>query len=160
MQGIHPMLWFDGKAEEAANFYVSIFPDSRVVEIMRYPEGTPPQAGQVGEVAVVGFELRGQRFSALNGGPAFQFNEAVSFVIDCDTQAEIDRYWDALRADGGKESVCGWLKDKYGISWQVTPTMIYELYSGDKKKASAAFKAMLGMVKLDIAELKRAYDEA
>jgi predicted 3-demethylubiquinone-9 3-methyltransferase (glyoxalase superfamily) len=160
MQGIDPMLWFDGQAEEAANFYVSVFDNSRIVNVARVPEGVPAEAGKTGDVLVVDFEIGGKRFSALNGGPQFKFNESVSFVIGCDTQDEVDRYWDALLADGGAPSVCGWLKDKYGVSWQVTPTILLNYLTEQTKGSAAAFKAMMGMVKLDIAELERAYNEA
>ena len=162
MQGIHPMLWFDGQAEEAANFYVSIFDNSRIASIARVPEGSPPQAGQAGAVLVIDIEVAGHRFSLLNGGPQFKFNEAVSFVVGCETQDEVDRYWDALLADGGEPSACGWLKDKFGVSWQITPTVMekYLTELGNSKKSAAAFAAMMHMVKLDIAELERAYNEA
>lgn len=160
MQGISPMLWFDGQAEEAANFYVSIFPNSRIVNVARVPEGVPEQVGKAGDVLVVDFEIAGRSFAALNGGPQFKFNESVSFVISCEDQAEVDRYWDALLAGGGAPSACGWLKDKYGVSWQVTPAILLKYLSEKSPGSVAAFKAMMGMVKLDIAELERAHDQA
>ena len=160
MQGIHPMLWFDGQAEEAANFYVSIFDNSRILHTSHVPEGSPPMVGEVGAVLVVSFEIAGQRYSALNGGPQFKFNESVSFVISCENQAEVDRYWDGLLEGGGQPSACGWLKDKFGVSWQVTPTILERFMLEDSKGAKAAFEAMMKMVKLDVAELQRAYDEA
>jgi predicted 3-demethylubiquinone-9 3-methyltransferase (glyoxalase superfamily) len=160
MQKIHPMLWFDGQAEDAANFYVSVFDNSRIVNIARVPQGVPPEVGKTGDVLVVDFEIAGERYSALNGGPQFKFNEAVSFVIACENQAEVDRYWDALLADGGQPSACGWLKDKYGVSWQVTPAILLKYLTEDSSGSRAAFQAMMGMVKLDIAELERAYNQA
>ncbi|HTK25783.1 MAG TPA: VOC family protein, partial [Pyrinomonadaceae bacterium] len=118
MQKITPFLWFDNNAEEAMNFYTSVFKDSKQVKVSRYPEGAPAPAGSV---MVAEFELEGQRFIALNGGPQFKFTEAVSFVVNCETQEEVDYYWSRLTADGGAESMCGWLKDKFGLSWQITP---------------------------------------
>jgi predicted 3-demethylubiquinone-9 3-methyltransferase (glyoxalase superfamily) len=154
MKKITPFLWFDTQAEEAANFYVSLFPNSRIDKVARYPEGTP---GQAGTVMTVGFSLDGQDFTALNAGPHFKFNEAVSFVIACDDQAEVDRYWDALIADGGEPSQCGWLKDKYGLSWQVTPKRLLELGSDpDVAKAGRVMAAMMQMTKIDIAKLEEA----
>jgi predicted 3-demethylubiquinone-9 3-methyltransferase (glyoxalase superfamily) len=153
MQKISPFLWFDGNAEEAANFYVSIFKDSRILKIARYGEAGP---GPAGSVMVVNFQIEGQDFIALNGGPLFKFTEAISFVINCQTQEEVDHYWNKLTA-GGQESQCGWLKDKYGLSWQVTPTILGELLADkDQKKAQRVMQAMLQMKKIDIAELKRA----
>lgn len=150
----HPFLWFDDQAEEAANFYVSIFPNSKILAASRYGEAGP---GPKGQVMTIRFELDGQTFTALNGGPHFQFNEAVSFVIDCADQAEVDHYWDRL-VDGGTPSQCGWLKDRYGLSWQVVPTVLYELIGdADPAKAQRATQAMLKMVKLDIAALKAAH---
>src|SRR5437879_982310 len=132
MQKITPFLWFDGKAEEAANYYVSIFPDSKILEISRYGEEGP---GPKGSVMVVNFQLEGQDFMALNGGPEFTFTPAVSFMINCETQQEVDKYWDKLLA-GGQAQQCGWLQDKFGLSWQVTPTILGELLqSEDKEKA-------------------------
>jgi len=154
MQKISPFLWFDSNAEEAANFYVSIFKDSKILKIARYGEAGP---GPAGSVMVVNFQIEGQDFIALNGGPLFKFTEAISFVISCQTQEEVDRYWNKLTADGGQESQCGWLKDKYGLSWQVTPTILGELLADkDQKKAQRVMQAMLQMKKIDIAALKRA----
>jgi predicted 3-demethylubiquinone-9 3-methyltransferase (glyoxalase superfamily) len=154
-QRITPNLWFDGEAEEAAAFYVSVFDNSRVVSIARYPEGSP---GEAGTVMTVDFELNGQRFVGINGGPEFKFDEAVSFAIECETQDEIDHYWDKL-SEGGEEGPCGWLKDRYGLSWQVVPTGMEELFSDpDKTRAERAMQAMLQMRKLDIAALRRAAD--
>jgi len=156
MPKITPFLWFDSQAEEAAQFYTSIFPNSRIVSTTRYGEGAPmPKGG----VMTVVFELDGQRFIALNGGPLFTFNESVSFTVDCKTQQEVDEYWAKLTA-GGQESQCGWLKDKFGLSWQIVPTVLGELLSDpDPKKAKRAMQAMLKMKKLDVAALKRARDE-
>ena len=155
MDKISPCLWFDGKAEEAARFYTSIFPNSRISSIDRSPGETP--SGPKDMVLTVGFELDGQSFIALNGGPDFTFNEAISLSIDCADQAEVDRYWDALLADGGEESVCGWLRDRFGVSWQVVPRRLPELMNGpDREAAARALAAMLKMVKIDVAELERA----
>ena len=148
-------LWFDHQAEDAAGFYVSVFDDARVLDVARYGEGGPGPAGQA---ITVRFEIDGRTFTALNGGPAFTFNESVSFVIDCSSQEEVDRYWSAL-SDGGSESQCGWLKDKYGVSWQVVPAMLGQLIGGpDPVGSQRAMQAMLGMRKLDIAALQNAYD--
>jgi predicted 3-demethylubiquinone-9 3-methyltransferase (glyoxalase superfamily) len=144
---INPFLWFDGQAEAAANFYVSVFPNSRIKTIARYPENAP---GAAGSVMTVEFELDGLPYVALNGGPNFKFSEAVSFVINCKDQAEIDRYWDTLTADGGEPGPCGWLKDKFGLSWQVVPD-VPGLFDDP-----GAFHAMLKMTKLDIAKLQAA----
>ena len=144
---ITPFLWFDDNAEEAANFYASIFPEARIHDISRYPESGPAPAGSV---MTVDFELLGQRFVALNAGPHFKFNPSISFFVSCDTQEEIDRYWAAL-TEGGKETQCGWLEDKFGLSWQIVPRDIAALVSHPK-----AMKAMMSMVKLDIAKLKAA----
>jgi predicted 3-demethylubiquinone-9 3-methyltransferase (glyoxalase superfamily) len=154
-QRITPNLWFDKEAEEAAGFYVSVFENSRVVGVAHYPENSP---GEAGTVMTVDFELDGQRFVGINGGPQFQFSEAVSFAIECETQDEIDHYWDRL-SDGGEEGPCGWLKDRYGLSWQVVPAGMEELFSDpDKTRAERAMQAMLQMRKLDIAALRRAAD--
>lgn len=153
MQKISPFLWFDTQAEEAANFYVSIFKNAKITKIARCGEAGP---GPQGSVMTVGFELEGQSFTALNGGPLFKFNEAISFVVDCGTQEEVDHYWDKLLA-GGQAQQCGWLKDRYGLSWQIVPRILIELMSGpDPAAAQRVMQAMLGMVKLDIAGLKRA----
>ena len=154
---ITPFLWFDHQAEEAANFYVSIFPNSKIRETVRYGEAGP---GTPGSVMTVGFELDGQVYTALNGGPHFTFNEAVSFVIHCRTQQEVDHYWDRLVA-GGKPSQCGWLKDRYGLSWQIVPDQLIELLKDpDARKAGKVAAAMFKMVKLDIGKLEQAYHEA
>lgn len=154
MDRISTFLWFDNQAEEAANFYVSIFKNSRVKQLSRYPEGSPAPAGTV---MVVSVELDGRDFLALNGGPQFKFTEAISLVVNCDTQAEIDDYWEKL-STGGKEVQCGWLKDKYGLSWQVVPSVIGKLMS-DPEKGKRAMAAMMKMVKLDIAALERAAND-
>ena len=156
MPKISPFLWFDKEAEQAVKFYVSVFPNSKLGEIQRYPAGSP---GQAGSVMTVAFELNGEPFTALNGGPVFQFNEAVSFVIDCADQSEVDYFWDKLTADGGKPVQCGWLKDRYGLSWQVAPTAaLHETTGGpDAAGRQRAFDAMMKMVKLDVAELRAAY---
>ena len=155
MPKITPFLWFDGKAEEAAQFYTSIFKNSRITAIARYPEGSP---GPAGSVMTVGFELDGQEFTALNAGPTFKFNEAISFVVHCDTQAEVDEYWEKLSA-GGAEVECGWVKDKFGLSWQITPNVLIEmLQDKDKEKAKRVMQAMLKMKKIDIKALKEASD--
>jgi predicted 3-demethylubiquinone-9 3-methyltransferase (glyoxalase superfamily) len=154
-QKIKPNLWFDTEAEEAAGFYTSVFENSRVVNVTRYTEAGPRPAGTV---MTVEFELDGQRFVAINGGPQFTFDEAVSFEIDCETQDEIDYYWERL-SEGGSEGPCGWLKDKYGLSWQVVPTGMEELFADpDPERARRAMQAMLGMRKLDIAALRSAAD--
>jgi predicted 3-demethylubiquinone-9 3-methyltransferase (glyoxalase superfamily) len=154
MRSISPFLWFDTQAEEAAKFYVSLFPNSRILNTSRYSEAGP---GPAGSVMVVEFELNGQRFLALNGGPHFSFTEAVSFSIDCDTQDEIDHYWTKL-TDGGQEVQCGWLKDKFGLSWQVNPVILGKLMSDpNPAKAARVASAMLKMKKFDIPTLERAY---
>lgn len=156
MSGITPCLWFDGQAEQAAERYVSIFPDSRIDKISRAAADTP--SGAKGTVITVEFTIRGDRFIGLNGGPEFTFSEAISFVVDCADQAEVDRYWDALTADGGQPGPCGWLKDRFGVSWQIVPRRLYELIEGpDAAAAERAMQAMLAMGKLDVAELERAY---
>jgi len=157
MSKISPCLWFDGEAEEAAKFYVSLLPDSRIEKVQKNSVDSP--AGKAGSVLVVDFTLAGQRFMALNGGKAFDFTHAISFKIDCADQAEVDRLWDALLANGGKAEQCGWLKDRYGVSWQIVPTALVKYLGGsDKAGAQRAMQAMLGMVKLDIAGLKKAYE--
>ena len=155
MQKITPFLWFDNNAEEAVNFYASIFKDARILDVVRYGEAGP---GPAGTAMTVSFELFGQEFIALNGGPHFKFNEAVSFSINCETQEEVDEFWGKL-TEGGEESRCGWLKDKYGLSWQVNPTILGEMLKDkDTEKAKRAIEAMLQMGKIDIPTLKRAYD--
>ena len=154
MQKITPFLWFDGKAEEAAKFYVSIFKNSEIVSVNRYGEAGP---GPKGTVMVVKFQLDGQEFLALNGGPQFTFSPAVSFVANCETQAEVDALWEKLSA-GGKKQDCGWLTDKYGLSWQVVPTIVGELMQDkDAEKTKRVMQAIMGMKKIEIAGLKRAY---
>jgi predicted 3-demethylubiquinone-9 3-methyltransferase (glyoxalase superfamily) len=154
---IVPNLWFDTQAEEAAAFYCSVFPNSRVVSVARYTEAGP---GPAGSVMTVDFELDGQRFVGINGGPEFPFTEAVSFQITCADQEEVDRYWTAL-TDGGEESQCGWLTDRFGLSWQVVPGGMEELFADpDPQRARRAMEAMLGMRKLDIAALRAAADGA
>jgi predicted 3-demethylubiquinone-9 3-methyltransferase (glyoxalase superfamily) len=153
IQPITPFLWFDSQAEEAANFYVSIFPNSKIVKAARYGKVGP---GPAGSVITVEFELQGQKFIALNGGPRFKFTEAVSFVVYCEDQEEIDFYWTNL-LEGGSESQCGWLKDKFGLSWQIVPSALPSLLSNpDPEKSARAMKAMLGMKKLNIADLQHA----
>jgi predicted 3-demethylubiquinone-9 3-methyltransferase (glyoxalase superfamily) len=154
MQKITPFLWFDNNAEEAANFYISIFKNSKVLYISRYGDAGP---GPKGTVLTVAFELDGQKFIALNGGPQFKFTEAVSFVVNCETQAEIDYFWEKL-STGGEKSQCGWLKDKYGLSWQVVPTMLSELMGGDEERSNRVMQAILQMQKLEIEPLKRAFE--
>ncbi len=156
-----PCLWFNGQAEEAAAFYCSVFPNSRVTRVQPYPEGSPfPAPFGPGTAMTVDFELDGQPYSALNGGPEFTFSEATSMQIFCADQDEIDHYWDGLTADGGEESMCGWLKDKYGFSWQVVPSALNQLDSDDPAKQKAVADAIFRMKKLDIAELQRAFDSA
>ena len=153
MQRITPFLWFNNQAEEAVKFYTSIFKNSKTFAVTRYPKGTP---GPAGSVMTVKFQLDGQGFIALNGGPIFKFTEAVSFVVNCRTQREIDYYWKKLSA-GAKEVQCGWLKDKFGLSWQIVPTILSELVTDkDPAKAERVMRALLKMVKLDIKKLKQA----
>ncbi|RKN09306.1 VOC family protein [Streptomyces radicis] len=154
MQKITTFLWFDDQAEEAAAFYTSLFDDSRVVDVQRYGEAGPAPAGTV---MTVTFELAGQRYIALNGGPHFAFTEAVSLYVDCADQAEVDRLWDRLTAEGGEESECGWLKDRYGLSWQIVPRFLTDTIGGpDRAAAERVTRAMLGMRKLDVHALQRA----
>lgn len=154
MQGITPFLWFESKAEEAAKFYVSIFPNSRITQTTRYGEEGP---GPKGAVMTVAFELDGQVFVALNGGPQFSFTQAISFVVNCETQAEVDAFWEKL-SEGGEKIQCGWLRDRYGVPWQVVPTALGGLL-GDKdpQRSRRVMAAMLKMKKLDVGELERAY---
>jgi predicted 3-demethylubiquinone-9 3-methyltransferase (glyoxalase superfamily) len=157
MSKITPCLWFDGNAEEAASFYVSLLPGSRVDGVMHSPADNP--STPAGAVLVVDFTLAGQHFMGLNGGPEFAFTEAVSFVIDCEDQAEVDRLWDALIEGGGSPSQCGWLKDRYGLSWQITPRQLGELLGDpDADRARRAMEAMLKMTKIDVAALRRAFE--
>ena len=153
MPSITPNLWFDTEGEEAAEFYTSIFPNSRIVEVVHYTEAGPRPAG---EVVTVAFELDGRRFVAINGGPEFSFSEAVSFEISCEDQDEVDYYWERL-GDGGQQGPCGWLKDRYGLSWQVVPRRLIELISDDdREKAARVSRAMFEMKKLDVAVLEEA----
>jgi len=161
MPKITPFLWFDNQAEEAVKFYTSIFKNSKVGRVLRYGEeaakisesGRPP-----GSVLTIEFEIEGQKFTALNGGPEFKFNESISFVVNCDTQKEVDYFWEKLSVDGGQESQCGWLRDKFGVSWQVVPTVLIEmLHDKDSEKTERVMKAMLQMQKLDIKKLNDAY---
>ncbi|MCX5199930.1 VOC family protein [Streptomyces sp. NBC_00237] len=154
-RGFVTTLWFDGRAEEAADFYLSVFKDGKRGRTLRYNDAGP---GPAGSVVTVEFEINGQRFVALNGGPEFTFSEAVSFQIDCADQADVDHYWAALTADGGQEGPCGWLKDKFGVSWQVVPTELIELI-GDEDRAAAtrATKAMYAMGKIDLEGVRRAH---
>jgi predicted 3-demethylubiquinone-9 3-methyltransferase (glyoxalase superfamily) len=154
VQKITPNLWFDTEAEEAAGFYTSIFKNSRITKVMRYGEAGPRPAGMV---MTVTFQLEGQDFTGLNGGPEFKFNEAISLLVNCETQEEVDEFWDKLSA-GGEKGPCGWLKDKFGLSWQIVPTVLDEmLQDEDADKANRVMKAMLQMTKIDIAELEKAY---
>jgi len=156
MQKITPFLWFDDQAEEAMDFYVSVFKNSRVASITRYGEAGP---GAAGTVMTARFVLDGQEFVALNGGPQFTFSPAISFVVNCTTQAEVDELWEKLSA-GGKEIQCGWLEDRYGLSWQIVPTALVEMLNDpDPVKANRVMQAMLQMVKIDIAALRRAYEK-
>ena len=150
------MLWFDTQAEEAANYYVSIFKNSKVTGISRYGETGP---GAKGSVMVAEFELDGQKFTALNGGPQFKFTEAISLVVNCESQEEVDYYWEKLSGNGGQEVVCGWLKDKYGLSWQIVPPALTKFITDkDRVKADRAMQAMMKMRKIDISALQKAYD--
>jgi predicted 3-demethylubiquinone-9 3-methyltransferase (glyoxalase superfamily) len=156
MPSITPNLWFDTQGKEAAEFYCSVFPNSRITNVSYYGEAGPREAGMV---LTVDFELDGQRFTAINGGPEFTFDEAVSFLVGCKDQDEIDYYWEKLVEGGGKEGQCGWLEDRYGVSWQVAPEAIDELFgNGTDERGQRAMKAMLGMKKLDLAALRAAYD--
>jgi predicted 3-demethylubiquinone-9 3-methyltransferase (glyoxalase superfamily) len=156
MPKITPFLWFDTQAEEAANFYTAIFKKSKILQITRYGESAP---GPKGSVMAVAFILDGQEFRALNGGPLFKFTEAISFIVNCETQEDVDTYWEEL-LEGGQESRCGWLKDKYGLSWQIIPTALGEMLADrDPQKAKRVMEAMLKMKKIDIAGLQRAYDQ-
>jgi predicted 3-demethylubiquinone-9 3-methyltransferase (glyoxalase superfamily) len=157
MSKISPCLWFDGEAEEAANFYVSLLPDSRIETVQRNTMDGP--SGKAGTVLVVEFTLAGQRYMALNGGTRFEFTHAISFKINCADQAEVDSLWDALSSNGGKVERCGWLRDRFGVSWQIVPTALGQYLGGpDRAGAGRAMAAMLKMVKLDIAELRKAYE--
>jgi predicted 3-demethylubiquinone-9 3-methyltransferase (glyoxalase superfamily) len=156
MPKISPFLWFDTQAEEAANLYTSIFPNSKILAIARYGDSGP---GPKGSVMTVQFQLDNQEIIALNGGPMYKFTEAFSLSVDCKSQEEVDRYWTQLTADGGQEGPCGWLKDKFGLSWQITPGILPQMLSDtDRKKAARVMDAMMKMKKLDIGALKRAYE--
>ena len=157
MQKITPFLWFDDNAEEAVNLYVSIFKNSKINSVSRYGDVGP---GQPGKVMTMSFELEGQAFTALNGGPQYKFTEAISLEVNCATQAEVDELWGKLIADGGEPGRCGWLKDKFGLSWQIVPTAMMELFQGpDPAGSQRAMAAMLKMSKLDLAVLRRAYEQ-
>ena len=154
MQKIHPFLWFDTQAEEAMHFYCSVFKNSKAGKVVRNGDAGP---GPKGSVLVCSFELEGEQFTALNGGPHFKFNNAISLVVDCKSQEEVDALWEKLTAGGGEPGDCGWLKDKYGLSWQITPTVLMELISDpDPVKAKRAMEAMMKMTKIDIAKLQQA----
>lgn len=150
-QKITPFLWFDGQAEEAARFYTSVFKGSRILEVSRYGDGAPMPKGTV---MTVGFELAGQHFTALNGGPGFKFNESVSFVVHCESQLEIDEFWTKLTAGGGQPVQCGWLKDRFGLCWQIVPVGLFDLINGPR--SNEVMQALMGMVKLDLAQLQAA----
>jgi predicted 3-demethylubiquinone-9 3-methyltransferase (glyoxalase superfamily) len=160
MQKITPFLWFDGQAEDAVNFYTSLFKNSKIARIFRYTEEAAEKTGRpIGSVLTIEFEIEGQKFVALNGRSIFKFNESISFVINCETQEEVDYFWEKLIADGGEESACGWLKDRFGLSWQVTPTVLIDmLHDSDEKKSGRVMHAMLQMQKIDIKALKDAYE--
>jgi predicted 3-demethylubiquinone-9 3-methyltransferase (glyoxalase superfamily) len=160
MQKITPFLWFDHQAENAVKFYTAIFKNSKVGRILRYGEEAAKISSTgrpVGSVLTIEFEMQGQKFVALNGGPLFKFNESISFVVNCETQEEVDYFWEKLTADGGHESQCGWLKDKFGVSWQVVPTVLIDmLHDKDPRKSERVMQAMLQMQKIDINKLKEA----
>jgi predicted 3-demethylubiquinone-9 3-methyltransferase (glyoxalase superfamily) len=157
MQKITPFLWFDNNAEEAMKFYASVFKNSKIGKVSRYPEGSP---GPAGSVMTASIQIEGQEFVLLNGGPVFKFTEAISFVVNCETQAEVDEYWQKLTANGGKEVECGWLKDKFGLSWQIVPTILPKLMTdSDPERSKRVMQAMLKMKKIDIEGLKRAADQ-
>jgi predicted 3-demethylubiquinone-9 3-methyltransferase (glyoxalase superfamily) len=156
MQRITPFLWFDNQAEEAAKFYVSVFKNSKIKEITHYTGEEP--SGRKGQVMTVSFELDGEDFVALNGGPQFKFTEAISFVINCETQEEIDFYWEKLTADGGEEVQCGWLADKYGLSWQVVPKQFFDAWVRDPAGLERVMHELMQMKKLDLARLKKAFE--
>ncbi len=157
MQKIKTFLWFDSQAEDAANFYVSIFNDAKILRVTHYGSAGP---GAEGSVMTVDFQLFGQDYTALNGGPLFTFNESISLEVNCDSQDEIDEYWTKLTGDGGQPGDCGWLKDKYGLSWQIVPAQLVDMISDpDQAKGQRVMAAMLTMKKMDMAELRRAYDQ-
>ena len=160
MQKITPFLWFDNQAEEAVNFYTSLFKNSKIVNVARYDEAGAMASGRPkGSVMTVTFQIDGQEFIALNGGPVFKFTEAISFFVNCETQEEVDELWNKL-TEGGEEGQCGWLKDRFGLSWQIAPTALGEMLADpDPAKAQRVMKAMLQMKKIDIAKLKQAYEQ-
>lgn len=160
MQKISTCLWFDNQAEEAVKYYTSIFKNSKIGASTRYDEASSKASGvPEGTVMTIVFELEGREFLALNGGPVFKFNEAISLIVNCKTQEEIDEYWEKLTADGGEESMCGWLKDKYGLSWQIVPTGLeYMMTNKDKSKSKRVVDALMKMKKIELSVLKRAYD--
>jgi predicted 3-demethylubiquinone-9 3-methyltransferase (glyoxalase superfamily) len=161
MQKITPFLWFDDQAEEAVNFYVSLFQNSKIGKIFRYTKEAAEKTGcRVGSVLTIEFEIEGQKFVALNGGPLFKFNESISFVVNCGTQEEVDYFWGRLTANGGEESACGWLKDRFGLSWQVVPTVLINmLHDPDSVKSGRIMESMLQMKKIDIKTLKDVYEQ-
>jgi predicted 3-demethylubiquinone-9 3-methyltransferase (glyoxalase superfamily) len=162
MQKITPFLWFDKNAEEAVNFYVSIFKNSKIIQIKRYPEGMDDShvKDMGGKVLTAVFELDGEQFMAMDAGPIFKFNEAISMMVDCKDQEEVDYYWEKLTADGGEESQCGWLKDKYGLSWQITPRILPQLITDpDQEKGRRVMQAMMKMKRIVIKDLKDAYNQ-
>lgn len=162
MQKIITHLWFDNQAEEAMNFYTSVFKNSRIVSINRYPDEALSEhfKGMAGKIINGVFELAGQRFMALDGGPLFKFNESISLYVECESQAEVDYFWEKLTTDGGEESMCGWLKDKYGVSWQIVPKQLEELMSGeDPEKTGRVIQTFMQMKKIDISRLKQAYEQ-
>src|SRR5216110_52955 len=158
MQKITPSLWFDHQAEEAAKFYTSIFKNSKAGRILRYSERAAEKTGRpIGSVLTIEFEIESQKFVALNGGPLFKFNESISFVVNCETQEEVDDFWEKLTADGGEESACGWLKDRFGLSWQITPTVLIDmLHDADQEKSGRVMEAIFQMKKIDIKALEDA----
>jgi predicted 3-demethylubiquinone-9 3-methyltransferase (glyoxalase superfamily) len=160
MQRITPFLWFDHQTEDAVKFYTSIFKDSKIGKIFRCREEAAEKTGRpVGSVLTIEFEIEGQKFVALNGGPLFKFNESISFVVNCETQEDVDYFWEKLTADGGQESACGWLKDKFGLSWQVVPTVLIDmLHDSDAGKSERVMNAVLQMKKIDIKTLKEVYE--
>ena len=153
-------MWFDNQAEKAVNFYMSVFKDSKIGRTLRYTKETAEKTDRpVGSVLTIEFEIEGQKFVALNGGPLFKFNESISFVVNCETQDEVDYFWEKLSADGGEESACGWLKDKFGVSWQIVPTVLIDmLHDKNPEKSERVMHAMLQMKKIDIKTLKHAYE--
>jgi predicted 3-demethylubiquinone-9 3-methyltransferase (glyoxalase superfamily) len=160
MQKITPMLWFDTEAEEAARFYTSIFDDSKIKNITHYGDAAAEASGRPkGSVMTVEFEIEGQKFVGLNGGPQFQFSEAISFVVNCKDQKEVDALWEKLTAGGGQPSVCGWLKDRFGLSWQIVPARFWELMEGDPKRGERVMAALMQMTKIDLAALEKAADQ-